>query len=131
MARPQEKASEFIEKLVAEFPDVAAMTLAKKAYKEAPSLFMSLESARSTVRRVVGAMGGENRGKRSDKSLYRATRKTGNPFGAIPKPISPWEFEWKAIQYDGPFRCLILSDIHIPYHDWDALQVALNYGVEK
>ena len=122
---------EFIDRLVAEFPNVAALTLAKKAYREAPELFTNVEAARSLVRMATGNCGKAMRRKRSDKSNFRNPRKPGDPFGSIPKPISPWEFEWKAIQYDGPFRCLILSDIHVPYHDLDALQVALRYGVER
>jgi predicted phosphodiesterase len=33
-------------------------------------------------------------------------------------------------QIDGPARVLVLPDAHIPYHDLDAVNIALEYGLE-
>ncbi len=36
--------------------------------------------------------------------------------------------KWEPIQIDGPYRALLLSDIHLPYHNKQALQRAIKYG---
>lgn len=37
---------------------------------------------------------------------------------------------WGPVQLDGATKVLVLPDIHIPYHDRDALATSLAYGVE-
>lgn len=121
-------AGEYIDELIARFPDAPALTLARKALKEQPKLFTSVESARSMIRARLGQSGDDSRKK--EKPTHRPARRPGDPWkGVIPPPLTHFD-EWKAIQYDGPMRALILSDLHIPYHDQKALRLALKYGAD-
>jgi predicted phosphodiesterase len=36
--------------------------------------------------------------------------------------------DWRPLIVTGEFNALILSDVHVPYHDKDALMCAVNYG---
>ena len=47
----------------------------------------------------------------------------------IPDPVDLTER--KAIQIGGPARILIVSDIHVPFHDPDAIRTAIAYGMER
>jgi predicted phosphodiesterase len=100
-------------------PDQPTMTLAKMIYKEHPKAFISLESCRSSIRYRRGNMG--KRHKPEDQSLFRPNQKAG---WTVPKSIAKKKKPYKL--QDG--KWLILSDIHIPYHDDQSLQVALQYG---
>lgn len=111
--------------LVEKFPDAPALTLAKKAYREHPECWRDVESVRTAIRRILGNHGKHDRSIASDKRFYRKPRKAGETT-CIPESLE--RKLWTAVQINGPARCLILSDIHIPYHDPQALQVALDYG---
>lgn len=52
--------------------------------------------------------------------------KPEDPFSRLPKAIRHFE-EWK-VQVFSPARTLFLCDLHIPYHDGQALRAALRYG---
>lgn len=38
---------------------------------------------------------------------------------------------WEAFKIDGPAKILILSDLHIPYHDRRSVEMALQYGKDN
>lgn len=113
--------------LLEKFPDAGSLTLAKMALKQYPLLFTSVESARKVFRRLRGAHGEKNRKDCVDKTHYREPQKPGDPFGEIPVGKTHFE-DWEALQIDGPARVLVLSDVHIPYHDKSAFVAALRYG---
>jgi len=47
-------------------------------------------------------------------------------------PSGLTDFEnWGPIEYEGPFRALVLSDLHIPYHDRRAVIAAIDYGLQR
>ena len=117
-----------IRELVAQFPDAPAQTLAKRAYRENPELWSTLDACKQAVRSVLGVKGKQHRTKVADKSLFREQRKSGWT-GIIPEAISQLD-DWRAVQITGAYRTLILSDIHIPYHDSQALELALDYGIK-
>ena len=52
---------EVILDLLNQFPNAGSLSVARIAYKNNPSLFASLESARGSVRCVRGAMGERSR----------------------------------------------------------------------
>ncbi len=114
--------------LLKRFPEAATMTLARIAVRESPSLFLTLESARTLFRRLRGASGESGRKKILDKSYFRPPGKPGDPFSAIPEGLQHFEEEWASVQLGGPRQVLLLADVHIPYHDKRALTAALNYG---
>ena len=116
---------QFLTSLLQKFPNAATKTLATIAYKEAPSLFTDPEGARSSIRRMRGAAGQAHRKCISDKSHFREPRKSGDPFAKLPKGLTHFE-SWGAEQLDGPLRVLVLADLHIPYHDKQAVVAALD-----
>lgn len=104
-------------RLVKEFPDTDSHTLARRLSKE---FFTTLENARALIRYQRGAIGKRDRHLRSvDRPKGRAGKKPQCP----PSLCETWE----------PFVCngrrvLILSDVHIPYHDTEALIGAVAWG---
>lgn len=129
MASKLSPASQYIKELVAKFPDAPAMTLAKKAYREHPEYWKDVEACRSTVRKELGVMGQEHRRTSTDKTHFREPRKAGWT-DVIPEALTQLD-KWEAYEIPGPHRTLILSDIHIPHHDPQALEIALDYGLKK
>ena len=115
--------------LLTRFPKAPSLTLAKMAYKENPKCFKDVESVRGLIRTQRGVSGVRQRGVVADKSNFRPRQKPGDPFGKIPEARNPFDTQWGTVQIDGPLRCLVLADIHLPFHDRDALRAALIYGL--
>lgn len=116
----------YAEDLCAKFPNHGDLTLAKKAYKDSPKLFLSLEQARQFIRHARGHNGNLNRKKTSVKDLFKPVTYNTNPYKLPESHANPWE----------PFiisqsRVLIISDLHFPYQDNRAITAALNYGKMK
>jgi predicted phosphodiesterase len=112
---------EYLEK----FPKVQTMTLAKKIYKENKELFVNLEGVRSGIRYYRGTHGALQRSQLKDKKF---TLQKPEP------PKLPASEKENKVTYIIP-KCnnniLLISDIHAPYHDNEAIEAALNYGIEK
>lgn len=116
---------EIARSFVERFPDMENRTLAKLMHKESPKVFLSLESARDLVRRLRGAKGAQVNKYTTDKSLFKPL---GWQQNILPKTHSTTR---KPIILDGALKVLILSDIHIPYHDEVAVNAALAHGKKK
>lgn len=122
--KPQiERRRTLLRALLKKFPDTGHRTLARKLHDEHPLLFPNLENARRALRHVTGNGGAIKRRELADKSLLRAPRKPGELPPLPSSACKPWE----------PFvvdarRVLVLSDLHFPYHDPEALKAALDYG---
>jgi len=116
---------EIARSFVERFPDMENRTLAKLMHKESPKVFLSLESARDIVRRIRGAKGTHVTKYTADKTLFKPL---GWQQNVLPKTHSRSR---KPIVLDGALKVLILSDIHIPYHDEIAVNAALNHGKKK
>ena len=106
------------------YKDLPTMSLAKLIYKEHPALFSSLENTRSFIRYRRGNKGEVHRqvGKSKFKDLYRKNGKAG--FSTpIPKSIAkpPKDIKLPSGRY------AIISDVHVPYHDDNALNACLDY----
>lgn len=108
-------AREFIER----FPDAENRTIARVMFKERPKVFVSLDSARSVIRVLRGAKG---YAPVSDKS---AIKPLGWQKNVMPKTLAAPREDFVI---SGKNRVLILSDIHIPYHDAKALKTAIEHG---
>ena len=117
---------EFIEK----YPKASTIALARMIYKAYPLDFNSAESVRSNVRRYRGENGVNNSSltthlRRDEQTKKQFIRKK------IDLPESDYEKCEPFIIPKGQNRILVLSDIHFPYQDNKALELALNYGLEK
>lgn len=108
------------------YPGAATQTLARKAYKENPELWTSLDHCRGTFRYVRGAKGKQARERAPNKSQFRQPQKPGDPFGTLPDGIVQLE-DYGAFHLQGPCSVLLLADIHVPYHDKAAVRLACQY----
>tara|TARA_B110000914_G_C15493532_1_gene461945 strand:+ start:652 stop:1668 length:1017 start_codon:yes stop_codon:yes gene_type:complete len=126
--RPLSVSWTYVQTMLHKFPNTPSLTLAKKILKENPSLFTSVEAARTAIRYFRGAVGKRAR-KNADPKLARPFDETlFNPFGL------PETDEVEYLPFILPKRCkriLYLSDIHIPYHNIGALTCALQFGLDK
>ncbi len=102
-----------------------ARTLARIVYKRNGPLWKSPSACLSSVRKVIGQAGDRNR-RGCKPTHYREAGVGGNWMAKLPP-------EWEHFK-DGPTfvmpgkRVLILSDLHIPYHDLSAVKAAIKYG---
>tara|TARA_Y100000004_G_scaffold35559_3_gene38129 strand:+ start:3995 stop:4978 length:984 start_codon:yes stop_codon:yes gene_type:complete len=112
-----------LDKNLKEFPDTPTLTLAKKIYKEHPELFTSVENVRSAIRYRRGNAGNRAREILKDKEFVRDNRPSGFKI-ELPKSIANPAKDFKLPEG----KTVIMSDIHIPYHDDKALEQCLTYA---
>lgn len=108
------------------WPEVPSLTLAKKIYKEHPNAFPSLDAARSKIRFYRGKAGEDHRRRNIEKRFYEQGERSKAPFNlpeSYAKPRTPVEIEGK--------RILCLYDLHIPYHENEAIEIALKEGHKR
>lgn len=110
------------------FPKTSSRSLAMMLQKEQTSVFLNYESAYNAVRYYRGASGDAKRKKIADKSLFRVTE-SHNPF-ALPEANEDRQVLPFVLPKDWD-SALILSDIHMPYHDVGALSIAIEYGIKN
>lgn len=100
--------------------DMPTLKLARIMYKDNKLSFASVDHARTVLRAIEGKAGTSFRIK--DKSLVGTPERPKNPYN-LPKSEeiiwTPYKLNFK--------RVAVLSDIHIPYHNIEALTVALDY----
>jgi metallophosphoesterase superfamily enzyme len=116
------KLDDIINPYLAKFPDHSIRALTALIYKKHPDYFSTEEHCRSAVRYRRGKSGKANLAKaKRTKKLIEGTGERSVPMPkslAKPRPA-----------YNLPSgRTLVLSDVHIPYHDLEALEAALNYS---
>lgn len=108
-----------VQKACEEFKSTPSLTLAKKIYKENPESFKDVEAVRDYIRRYRGTHGEKERKRGKIKVEYTPKE--------LPKShaedFTPYEISQS--------RVLIISDLHFPYQNNEAIEVAINYGVEK
>lgn len=115
--------TKLIKGYLTKYPNTPALTLAKLIVKENPKSHFVLESVRGHIRFLRGAQ----KVKPVDKTFV------SKPFSKNPFELPESEakdFEQKIV----PVTCdkiLFLSDIHIPYHNIEALTLALKYGKDR
>ncbi len=110
------------------------LTLAKKIYGENIEEFINLESVRSCLRYLRGASGQKRRDHverlKEDKGYAKDNPNNLNPFPLLPKPIKHFE-NWGHFQVEDSEKMLCLYDVHVPFHDQEALEVALSHAEEE
>jgi hypothetical protein len=120
--------SEIVEAFVRENKKLNNLTIAKLLYKEYGLYFSSVESARTEVRRIRGALGVKNR-PNARKDLMRTPEQSEtarqNPYG-LPESLSD---DWKIIPFPVTKGSgLVIADMHYPFQDNMAITLALNWG---
>ena len=114
--------SQITKEFIDRFPDVENRTVARAMFKELPKVFPSVEDARKFVRLLRGAAGGHPT---ADKSAFKPL---GWQKNVIPKTQATRR---EPLVLNGALKVLILSDVHIPYHDETALETAIAFGKKK
>lgn len=107
------------------FPGTPTLTLARKMYKENDLLFKDLDDARNIIRYVRGQHGEKSRKKTGHKK--EDLKYNYNPFKLPESSAEPRQ------PFHLPLACnniLIISDLHIPYHDVAAVSAAFQYGLD-
>ena len=117
------KTGETAKKYLERFTDTPTLSLARKMYAENKLLFTNLEHARTTLRRLRGSSGKLNLSEMSDKRFVGTTPK------AIPISLSEPNEEYHLPLANN--NILLISDLHIPYHDVKAIEAAVKYGKEQ
>lgn len=98
--------------------------LARIIYKEHELTFKNEEEVRYYVRAIEGKTGANSN---KVKITHPHPQRPLNPYNL------PESFQEKREPFKLPKACnniLLISDLHIPYHDIDAITLAMEYGVE-
>jgi predicted phosphodiesterase len=114
------------------YADLPRLALARIIYKANPDVFKDVENVRTLIRNYTGQKGLDRRQKYSDGEFVDKPRDQNyaNEYKAMMPQSAAIEWEPFHIQ-KGSHKVLILSDIHAPYHDVKALELAIDYGLKK
>ncbi|MFN5250657.1 MAG: metallophosphoesterase [Bacteroidota bacterium] len=102
--------------------------LARILYKENNLVFKDVERARSSLRHIEGKMGKNRSVSKKHSNFIMKTRRPDNPYNL---PESHQEKREPFILPKGCDNILLISDLHIPYHDIEAITLALEYGQKE
>jgi len=119
------EAPDIVDKYTRKHVDLPTLTLARLIYKEHPKAFTSVEGVRGMIRYRRGNQGADRR--KAAKKHTGTFRENGKAGFVIPK--SDTRKTRNYLLTDG--KWLLLSDIHIPYHNEEALEIALSHGEEQ
>jgi hypothetical protein len=125
MAANTPEKTKLVKEFVKKYPTHPNLTLARLIYKKHPSSFKSIDNVRSTIRVIKGQHGTKLRKSIKDKALF-----------AEPGKLNPFDLPESHANDYTPYiinqsRTLIISDLHFPYQDNKAIELALNYGLKK
>ena len=105
--------------------DMATLKLARIMYNENNLLFKDLEDARHSLRYIEGKTGVAHK-KSIIKNHQDTLIETPRPYNPYNLPASD-ETIYEPYKITGHKRVGILSDIHVPYHNIEALTAAITY----
>ena len=125
MGAPNDVNREIIFKVLKRFPTTPTLTLAKKIFNDNPLCFETLEQARGAIRYYRGEKGDLLRKDLKDKSNMNKKQ----PIPKMPQSASVPKEIYHVPKANN--NILVISDLHIPYHDNAAIECALDYGLEK
>jgi len=114
-----------VREYIKKFPRISNYALANKILKENLLEFDNVENIRTMIRYVTGSNGTDKNKDVKDKSQFRPAR-TSNDYllpQSYANDFTPYEIKQS--------RILIISDLHFPYQNNEAITLALDYGKEK
>ena len=117
---PQKISGQLAYDILDKFPDASTNALARILYRDNPKIYNSHDHARTLVRLYRGSTGNRLRNKIKANKHFKVMKYD------LPEPE-----EQEYLPYILPkaaTKILILSDLHIPYHDNEAITAALDYG---
>lgn len=116
MANKTELAAQYVKK----FPSISKSSIAAKLFNDHPAIYKDQEDARSFVRNATNSFG----------ALHRKY----NPRDITHTPDLPPSLKKDRVFVDLPIssnNILWMSDIHLPNHDIDAINLATKFGKDK
>lgn len=106
------------------YPEFPTLKLARIMYKENVLMFRDIENARERLRYIEGKSGKDKLRKSVTSSeFYKIDARPKNPYSL---PASD-ETAYEPFKISGHKRVAILSDIHAPYHNIEALSAAITF----
>jgi predicted phosphodiesterase len=114
-----------VREYIKKFPKISNYALANKILKEQSLEFDNVENIRTMIRYVTGSNGTDKNKEVKDKSLFRPARASNDYLlpQSYANDFTPYEIKQS--------RILIISDLHFPYQNNEAITLALDYGKEK
>lgn len=111
------------------YPKHSTASISKMLLKKEPLLFTNYESTRSCVRTIRG-LRSDGRSSKLKKGVVKSESKITreNPYGI---PDSYEEIREPYILPKVNNNILIISDLHIPYHNIASINCAIRYGIEN
>ena len=110
------------------FPDMPTLKLARIMYAENNLSFSNVEHCRTALRTIEGKTGKRNFKWLQNKDCIMKESRPLNPYNL------PESYEEKREPFILPKSCnniLLISDLHIPYHNIEAVTIALDYGKKE
>lgn len=101
--------------------EMPTMKLARIMYKENELLFKDVRDAQKWLAYIEGKDGAKSRKNKQNKEFHTKEYRTSNPYN-LPKSE---EIEYKPYKISGHKKIGIINDVHLPYHNLDALTEAL------
>lgn len=123
--RPMKHGSKIILQNLERFPTLPILTISKKIYSENKELFNNVESVRQLVKYYRGKNGNKLKQEIATKTFLDIKTRPLTMPESHTKHVEVWRLP-KANK-----KVLFLSDIHIPYHDVEAIKTALEYGKKE
>jgi hypothetical protein len=120
--------SDIVIEYIQRFPKASTMAIARIVFDENKLYFDSVEQARGIVRGYRGEL---VKGASHKTIVQTRTAEEKKNFLRRKLPESDYEKCEPFIIPKGQNNILILSDIHLPYQDNKALDLAINYGIEN
>lgn len=118
-----ERAKEYLDR----FPTLSKNAIARKLHADFPLLFNEVEDARRSVRYHTGTLGLSSKSNKLT-GMRETTYSATNPFGL---PDSYEEERHPFILPKANNNILIISDLHIPYHNISAINKAFEVGKKE
>ena len=117
-----------IEEYCERHPLVGDRSLARIIYNDNKTQFKDKEQVYMAVRYKRGHIGKGHRKKVYNKSFIKPNQ-TESKYKTLPKSYTEYPEKWYLPKASK--KVLVLSDIHIPYHDVEAVHAALEYGKQQ
>lgn len=102
------------------YKSASSYKIADLLARDYPDEFSSIENARTNVRYYRGSQGDEKRRKL-------------NPDNYVPRFTAPKSDEKESAPYiipDESYPIIMAGDVHVPYHDPDALETCIEYAID-
>ena len=107
-------------------PNYPTLKLARIMYNENKLSFKDVESARNTLRYIEGKTGAKDR-KVVKNTAAEFIRDEPRPYNPYKLPESD-ETKMEPFIIKGHKRVLVLSDIHVPYHNIESITLAIKHA---